>query len=66
MAKKRGYCKKVLRSKRGIYMMNQVYEREHKLKKLAFLQVIDILGIGILILTPLALIALFFISLLAS
>jgi hypothetical protein len=61
MAKKKGYGEKPLRTKGGIHTMTQAYYRGHE--KLTFLRVIGLLGVWMLLLTPLALIALFFISL---
>jgi hypothetical protein len=66
MAKKKGFNTKCMRSKSGIYSLNQVYEKSYDSKKLSFCQYISILGIYAVILTPIAILALFFISLIVG
>jgi hypothetical protein len=66
MAKKKGYSTKCLRSKGGVYSMNQVYEESYNPKKLSFLQGISLLGIWLIFLAPVVTILLFFVSLLVG
>jgi hypothetical protein len=66
MAKKKGFNTRHLRSKGSIFGMNQVYEQTYNSKKLSFCQHISIWGIYTVLLTPIAILALFFVSLIVG
>jgi len=65
MAKK-GYIAKTVRSKRSVYCMNQVFERNHDAKKLSVFQIVNLCGIVLVLLAPVAFILLFFAALLVG